>query len=224
MSGWGTYAAAWAVFLLTHAVPVRPPVKPWLVARLGRTGFAVAYSALSLGVLAWLFIAAARAPHVSVWPEPGGAHWIVLAGTGPAVLLLALTLGRPNPFSFGGTLSDRFTPDRPELIGLIRHPVLVALGLWAATHLIANGDLAHALTFAGFAVFSALGMALIDRRKQREIGLAKWQALRLRSRSAGPSLPPGAGLRLALGASGLIALVASHQWLSGVAIWARFLP
>lgn len=26
VSGWGPYAAAWAVFLLSHAIPVRPRV------------------------------------------------------------------------------------------------------------------------------------------------------------------------------------------------------
>ena len=62
MSGWITYIGAWALFLFTYAVPVRPPVKPWLIARLGPAGYGVAYSALSLGVLGWLFIAAARAP------------------------------------------------------------------------------------------------------------------------------------------------------------------
>ena len=224
MSGWGEYAAAWALFLLSHAMPVRPPLKPWLIARLGQTGFLLGYSVLSLGVLAWLIIAAGRAPHVSLWPMPVSAHWIVLAGMIPAVALLALTLGRPNPFSFGGARNGRFDPDHPELIGRIRHPVLAALGFWAAAHLVANGDLAHALMFAGFGGFAVLGMALIDRRKQRETGRAEWQALQARARHAAPAFPPNAALRLLMGFCSLTALIAGHQWLSGVAIWPRFLP
>lgn len=224
MSGWAAYIGAWALFLLTHAVPVRPPVKPWLVARLGPVGYGAAYSALSLGVLAGLFIAAARAPYVPLWPMPVAAHWIALATILPAVALLSLTLGRPNPFSFGGANNDQFDPQRPELMGRIRHPVLAALGLWAGAHLIVNGALAHALMFGGFAAFAALGIWLIDRRKQREMGATAWQDLRRRSRSARVTLPPQAGGRLAAGVIVTCALIASHHWLSGVVIWPRFLP
>lgn len=190
MSGWSAYAAAWALFVFTHAVPVRPPVKPWLVARLGQAGYGLAYSALSLGALAWLFVTAARAPHVPLWPMPPAAHWIGLAAMLPAVLLLALTLGRPNPFSFGGAANDRFDPSRPGLVGHIRHPVLAALGLWAGVHLVINGTLAHTLLFGGFAAFAVLGMWLIDWRKQREMGLAAWQKRRQRSHVAPVTLPP----------------------------------
>lgn len=224
MSGWGTYAGAWVLFLLTHALPVRPPIKPWLIARFGHTGFGLAYSVLSLGVLASLFIAANRAPQVPLWPMPAWAHWIVLAGMVPAMIILALTLGRPNPFSFGGGRSDQFDTERPELIGQMRHPVLVALGLWAGAHLIANGDLAHALMFGGFALFAVLGMGLIDRRRRREMGLARWHALHARSRRAAHSLPPKTPHRLAIGLFSLCVVIFGHQWLSGVVIWPRFLP
>ncbi|MFN7003266.1 MAG: NnrU family protein [Roseinatronobacter sp.] len=224
MSGWAAYIGAWAMFLFTHTVPVRPPVKPWLVARLGAAGYGVAYSALSLAVLAWLFIAAARAPHLALWPMPAAAHWIALAAMLPAIALLSLTFGRPNPFSFGGAGNDQFNPDRPELIGRIRHPVLAALGFWAGAHLIINGSLAHAVMFGGFAGFAMLGMWLIDRRKQREMGLTAWQDLRSRSQSAAVTMPPKAGLRLGAGVTVTGALIAGHHWLSGVAIWTRFLP
>ncbi len=224
MSGWGAYIGAWAVFLLTHTVPVRAPVKPWLVARLGQTGYGVAYSTLSLAVLAGLFIAAARAPYVMLWPMPAAAHWIAFAAMLSAVLLLALSLGRPNPFSFGGAQNARFDPERPELIGRIRHPALVALGLWAGVHLVINGTMAHALMFGGFAGFAALGVWLIDRRKQSEMGFAAWQELCSRSQHAPVTLPTNAGLRVAAGIAVFAAVIAGHQWLSGVAIWPRFLP
>lgn len=64
---WLELAAAYAAFFLSHSVPVRPPLRPWLVARLGPTGFTIAYSALSLIVLAWLISATGRAPWVLLW-------------------------------------------------------------------------------------------------------------------------------------------------------------
>ncbi|MGY6697077.1 MAG: hypothetical protein ACXIUW_13785 [Roseinatronobacter sp.] len=67
-------------------------------------------------------------------------------------------------------------------------------------------------------------MWLIDQRKQREMGSVAWQDLRARSRDAAVSLPPKAGMCLGAGVVGSCALIAGHQWLSGVSIRARFLP
>lgn len=224
MSGWGEYAAAWVFFLLTHAVPVRPPVKSWLVARLAHSGYTLTYSALSVAALGWLITASGRAPFVLLWSMPMAAHWIVLAGMLLACLLIALSLGRPNPFSFGGAQNHRFDSRRPELLGLTRHPILLALGLWALAHLAVNGDLAHSLMFGGFALFSGFGMLLIDRCRQREMGPQAWHALRRRIAGAPISLPDRAALRIVLGIGTAIGLVLAHRWVSGVEIWPRFLP
>ncbi|MDK3074585.1 NnrU family protein [Sedimentitalea sp. JM2-8] len=216
MGGWGEYAAAWTVFLLSHAIPVRPPVKPWLVARLGAAGFGIAYSVLSLAILIWLIGAAQRAPFVELWPRAGWQNHVTLAAMILACLVLALALARPNPFSFGGAHDDRFDPDNPGIVGLTRHPVLAALALWALGHLVPNGDLAHVLMFGGFACFALLGMRLIDRRRQGTMGRDTWRALLPRRGLAGPfSLRRGlAGLLLA----GL--LVALHPFVIGVpAVW-----
>lgn len=224
MSGWAEYALAWALFLVTHMGPLRPKVRSRLVAWLGRSGFAIAYSLLSVIMLAALFVAAARAPHIGLWPMPSGAYWLVLGAMLVAVAILSLTLGRPNPFSFGGAGNARFDPDRPELLGRIRHPVLLALALWAGAHLGVNGTLAHALMFGGLAAFALLGMRLIDRRKARAMGAADWARLRQRAAAARMTLPAASGRRLALGIGGLFILIALHEWIAGVAIWPHFLP
>ncbi len=67
MSGWGEFISAFAVFLLSHAIPVRPAVKGWVVARIGARGFTIGYSVLSTAILVWLIGAAGRAPFVVVW-------------------------------------------------------------------------------------------------------------------------------------------------------------
>ncbi|SDW85959.1 NnrU family protein [Celeribacter indicus] len=187
MQGWGIFAAAFAVFFLSHAIPVRPPVRPWLVARLGPRGFTAAYSVLSLAILAWLIVAANRAPFVPLWFAPVWMSHLALTVMLGVCLLLALTLGRPNPFSFGGARNAAFDPDRPGLIRYMRHPLLVALGVWALAHLLANGDLAHVILFGAFAGFALLGGRMIDRRKRRT--LPDYDALRARSRK-GRVIPP----------------------------------
>ena len=59
---WAEFVGAFAAFFLSHSIPVRPPIRRMLDRSLGSRGFTLAYSALSLGVLAWLIGAAARAP------------------------------------------------------------------------------------------------------------------------------------------------------------------
>jgi uncharacterized membrane protein len=225
LGGWGEFVAAYAAFLLTHVVPVRPPVRPWLVARLGPAGFGLAYSALSLAVLAWLFLTARAAPYVPIWHPPARAGHVTLAAMVLACLALAFAAFRPNPFSFAGWRNDRFDPAAPGIVGFLRHPVLAALALWALGHLFANGDLAHALMFGGFAGFALLGMAMIDRRRRREMG-ASWAQLvaTTRAHRFSQGIGFGAPLRLLAGLGLVLLLIALHPWLAGVPIAGRFRP
>lgn len=107
--------------------------------------------------------------------------WTALLAMVPACLLVMLGLGVPNPFSFDGGDPSRFDPLRPRIVGLTRHPLLWALALWAATHLLANDDLAHLLLFGGFLVMALAGVAQLDRRARRQLGEAQWRRLAERS-------------------------------------------
>jgi uncharacterized membrane protein len=215
--GWGEFGLAMGVFLFSHAVPVRPPVRPWAVARLGPRGFTLAYSALSLAVLAWLIVAAGRAPVVLLWDWAPWRNHVTLAVMLPVCLILALAIGRPNPFSFGGAHDDRFDPARPGVVGLTRHPLLAALALWAGAHLLANGDLAHVLLFGVFAGFAVAGRGLIDRRKRRALG-PDWDRLRGAMAARRRTLAPDRDtvLRLAAGVALYAALILLHPVLFGV--------
>ncbi len=150
-------------FFLTHSIPIRPPLRPWAVARLGHAGFGIAYSALSLAVLAWLIAAAGRAPYVPLWDWAPWQNHVVLAVMLPVCVILSLAIARPNPFSFGGAQNDRFDPASPGIVRLTRHPLLLALGIWSAAHILPNGDLAHVILFGTFAGFAMLGGRLVDR-------------------------------------------------------------
>ena len=122
------FSLAYVVFFLSHSLPVRPPLRPWLQARLGVSGFTLAYSALSLAALAWLIVAAGRAPHVTLWDwAPWQVH-VPLTVMGPVCLILALSIGRPNPFSFGGARNDRFDPARPGNRPVVASPAACCAG------------------------------------------------------------------------------------------------
>lgn len=218
--GWAEYAAALAVFFLSHTVPLRPGVKSALVARIGRGRFSLGYSALSLAVLYWVLMAAGRAPYVPLW---GWAAWqahVTWLAMLAACLLAALAIGRPNPFSFGGRGGAGFDPARPGLIRYTRHPLLVALALWAGGHMVPNGDLAHVALFGLFAIFAISGRHIVDRRRRRVMG-PDWTRLDA-ARRAVPLWPPraastgGTVTRLALGAAIYAALLALHPSVIGV--------
>ena len=219
VTGWGEYALAFAGFFLTHSVPLRPSLRPWLQARLGRAGFTFAYSFLSLAVLAWLIAAAGRAPFVPVWHWAPWRNHVVLTAMLPVCLILGLAIARPNPFSFGGARDDSFDPARPGIVRLTRHPLLVAMVIWAGAHALANGDLAHVILFGTFVGFAFLGMSLVDRRRRRAMG-ERWVRLDHARRHA-PFLPPavswsGAAIRLASGVALYLVLLWLHPWLFGV--------
>jgi len=212
MTGWGEYTAAWAIFLLSHTSLMRPPIKPWLVARLRPVGYVVAYSLASTLILIWLIVAAGRAPYIEVWPWAEWQPHVTQTAMVLAVLIVSLAAFRPNPLSFGGWHNDRYDPAKPGIVGLVRHPILAALGLWAAGHLVPNGDLAHVLMFGGFAGFAVLGMVLINRRRKAVLGPDEWHRLRPHLSIAGLWAP----WRI-LAAIVLVAgLIAAHTTVIGV--------
>jgi uncharacterized membrane protein len=176
MNGWGEFSAALVIFLLAHVIPVRPPVRPWLVRRFGLRGYFLGYSVASAVLLIWLFIAAARAPYVAVIPPLGVLRWVPLIVMPFVCLLVVMGLNISNPLSFGGLARRPFDAVNPGILALTRHPLLLAIILWALAHVLANGDLAHIILFGLLALFAALSMKVIDRRKQRQMG-AEWHRL-----------------------------------------------
>lgn len=216
--GWWEFITAYAAFFLSHALPVRPRVKERIVALVGRRGFSAFYSVLSLAVLTWLIGAAGRAPFVPLWDWAPWQNHLVLTVMLAACLTISLSLGRPNPFSFGGPDAG-FDAAHPGIIRYMRHPLLVALALWSGAHLVANGDLAHGLLFGGFAGFAMFGQVMIDRRRRRQMG-DTWDAARgalhaapmfVRPRSWGPFV-----LRLVAALTLYWALIIMHPHVFGV--------
>lgn len=133
MTGWIEYLLAWICFLGAHMIPALPGPRGWLIGRLGRRGYLAAFSLLSIGLLYWLIVAAGRAPYVHLWDQPLWSRWLVNVAMPLAILTAALARG---------------------MSGLV-----AAFALWAGAHLVANGDLAHAVFFGGMGIFALSGVA-----------------------------------------------------------------
>lgn len=209
--GWFEFTAAFLMFFVSHSLPMNPSVKPWLQSHLGAFGFSLLYSLMSLLMLTWLISAAGRAPYVALWGRALWQNHVVLILMLPVCLIIALSIARPNPFSFGSARNDQFDPDRPGIVRFTRHPLLLALLLWAAAHVVPNGDLAHVALFGSFTAFAGLGFRLVDRRKRREMG-HEWQQCRNAVAKA-QVLTAWPGLHTSLRLSAGLMLYAALIWL-----------
>ncbi len=214
LSQWGEFLAAFGTFFLSHSIPVRPQVKSRITAKIGAIGFTALYSLLSIAVLTWIISAAGRAPYIELWAWAPWQNHIPLAGMALACIIVAMAFGQPNPLSFGGWNNDRFDPQNAGIIGWLHHPLLAALFIWSATHLIPNGNLAHVIVFGLFAGFSLLGTRIINKRAKRILGMARWQALSKTKRQI--TITRRGLARISLGLAVYLAILLSHATVIGV--------
>ena len=191
--GWNELILAFALFFLSHIIPVRPTIREWLIRHIGKALYLAAYSVLSIILFVWLIGAVGRAPYLTLWPLAPWQLWIPNVAMPFVCLLLAFGMAVPNPLSIASLNDESFDPDHPGIAGVTRHPVLWAAALWAIAHIVPNGDLAHVLLFGLFGAFSLLGMLAIDARKQRVLGVTEWR--RLSSRTSQIPLAARAGGR-----------------------------
>ena len=146
-------------FLLSH--PLRKPV----TAALGDKGFQAAYSLVAAVTLVWMVVAYRAAPtSAPLWPV-GDALWAVVT----VLMLLAavLLMGSlvHNPAMPGQAASA--PAEARGVFAITRHPMLWSFALWAAIHLIGNGDTASIVFFGAFLVTALAGMPSIDAKLAR---------------------------------------------------------
>jgi uncharacterized membrane protein len=171
-------AAACVFWILLHLGMAGSPVRWLLVRRLGESGFRMLFSSLSAIGIIWL----ARAYAGATTPETFYGlrvvdTWMlwVPAVVMPVALVLfvgALTIRNPTAVGAEGALGQ--AEPAKGVLRITRHPMLWAFALWAAAHLVANGDLASALLFPTIILVALAGMLSIDRKRARTGG-ADWE-------------------------------------------------
>ena len=154
-------------FVGTHLGVSSSNLRPALVGRLGERAYLALYSLLSLLAIVWLVSAWNSAPQVQLWTPGAGLRHLAVALMPLAFLLVVAGLSAPNPTAVG----QRPDPDAREpatgILRVTRHPFLWGVGLWAALHTLANGDLASLIFFGGFAALAVAGTFLIDAKRTR---------------------------------------------------------
>jgi len=162
-------------FLISHRLTNAPGFRRRAEALTGgAAGFNIAYSIVSLLLLAWIIRAYQLAPALVMWTQEPWMRWVPPIAMAPACQLLTIGMTSPNPFSIGPG-SKGFDPAAPGILRLTRHPILWGLSLWAGAHMVPNGDVAAWMIFAPLLALALLGPKLLDAKRRRT--RPDWSAL-----------------------------------------------
>jgi uncharacterized membrane protein len=142
------------VFLGIHSIAIfAPDSRDRLAARLGVGPWRGIYSLVSIVgfvLLVWGYGLARQHPFV-LYSPPFWTHYVT------AVLMLPVF-----PMFFAPYLPGRIK-------ATLKHPMLVAVKLWAVAHLISNGMLADVVLFGGFLAWAVADRISYKRRVQRPL-------------------------------------------------------
>src|SRR6266513_1492697 len=148
------------LFLGVHTLTTQREVRARVIATAGESGYKIGYalvSFLGLALIVWGFAHYRATGWIDVWYPPKAMKHITIALMLPAVILVVASYLRGRIYA------------------TLKHPMLAGIKLWAAAHLLANGDLGSIILFGSF-----LGWAVYDRI-----------SLKHRTDSGAPPIPVG---------------------------------
>jgi uncharacterized membrane protein len=149
-----------ALFLGVHALTTQRELRARVIASSGEGGYKIGYSLVStlgLVLIVWGFAHYRATGMWEVWTPPTALNHLAVALMLPAVILVVASYIRGRIYT------------------TLKHPMLTGVKLWAAAHLLANGDLGSIILFGSF-----LGWAVFDRI-----------SLKHRADSGAPPIPVG---------------------------------
>jgi uncharacterized membrane protein len=219
-----------AGFIAIHLLVSGTRVRDALTGRIGQGPYMGLFSVASIGLLVWTGFAYATANHSAdnavFWTATPVTRIVQLVVTFIAFLLIVPGLLTANPTS----VRQEGALDRPDtvrgMLRITRHPFLWGVALWAAGHLLVNGDLAAFILFGSLLLLAVFGTYSIDAKRKRVLG-DKWDAFAAQTSNV-PFAAIAArrqSLALALGEVGWrflvaiavwAALVFAHPWMFGV--------
>lgn len=137
------------LFLGCHFLPVFPSKRDALEDKLGPNGYRGVFSlvaAIGLGLIIYGYGAARAEGPLIVYDPPFWLRHVTMLFMVPVFIFLVAA----------------YVPCRIKKT--LKHPMLVAVKLWAFSHLLANGDLASVLLFGGFLVWAVVDRISVKRR------------------------------------------------------------
>ncbi|MBU2533827.1 MAG: NnrU family protein [Alphaproteobacteria bacterium] len=180
------------IFFVIHAVPMQRELRDGLAERFGENTYKAAFSVIALVGLVLIIVGYGKmqvmaGKNPQIWLPPSWTSHITILLMIPAMILLVAA----------------YVPSNIKRIA--KHPMLVAIKLWAVAHLLSNGDLASMVLFGSF-----LAYAVVDRISVKRRGPAHGV-------SAGGGVT-GDVIAVAVGLVLYVLIVFYlHEWLIGVA-------
>jgi uncharacterized membrane protein len=223
----GWVALAGAFLLGSHFGISSTGLRARLIDRLGEKAYLGLYSIVALVALVLLVMAYESAPFVLLWTASIWMWFVPLLVMPFALLFLVGGLSAPNPTAVGqDALLEKELGPR-GVLRITRNPVMWAIGLWAAAHMVPNGDAASLLFFGSLAVLALLGAVLIDAKNALRKGDAwvRWATLTSNipffaivqgRQNLGVAIREIGWIRLAVVVVLYAALLHGHRWLFGV--------
>jgi uncharacterized membrane protein len=180
------------LFLGVHTLTIQRETRARLIASFGDGGYKIGYSlasAAGLALIVWGFASYRATGWIDVWYPPTALKHVTVALMLPAVIMVVASYIRGRIYT------------------TLKHPMLSGVKLWAAAHLLANGDLGSIILFGSF-----LGWAVFDRI-----------SLKHRTDAGAPPIPVGGPtndlIAIAVGTIAYLALAfAFHPVVIGVPV------
>lgn len=154
------------LFLGVHTLPARRDLRGRIISSIGEGGYKLGFALVAVAGIALIasgFSQYRAAGMIDVWEGAVSQKALVFLKHITVALMLPATILVVAAFLRG------------HIYTTLKHPMLAGVKLWAAAHLLANGDLGSIILFGSF-----LGWAVFDRI-----------SLKRRADAGGPPIPVG---------------------------------
>ena len=144
--------AGLVLFLGVHTFTTQRDVRARLIAATGDGTYKILYSlasAVGLALIVWGFAKYRATGWIDVWTPPLAMRHLTAALMLPAVILVVASYIRGRIYT------------------TLKHPMLTGVKLWAAAHLLANGDLGSIILFGSFLAWAVFDRISLKRRSRR---------------------------------------------------------
>jgi uncharacterized membrane protein len=137
------------LFLGVHTLTMQRDLRAGLIAQAGERVYKIGYALVSLAglvLIVWGFAHYRASGMIDVWDPPNFLKHITVALMLPAVILVVASY------------------IRGRIYATLKHPMLAGIKLWAAAHLLANGDLGSIILFGSFLAWAVFDRISLKRR------------------------------------------------------------
>ena len=179
------------IFLGAHTFTTFRPARAAMIEKIGPNGYKAAYSVASfIGfvLIVWGFSRYRAEGLIPIWSPPLWASHLTILLMWFAFIALACMNKAPG-----------------RIRGWLRHPMLVAIKIWALAHLLANGDAGGMLLFGSFLAWAVYDRIAVKRRG--DVGASRV-----------PAFTRADAIALGAGTVAYVAMILLHPILIGVPV------